>query len=79
MRVDGYRELSGVCTHPDCRGRGYARLLSIVVSQRIAARGETPFLHAFATNASAIRLYESIGFVMRSMMSVTFLKRGTAP
>ena len=25
MRIPGYTELSGVCTHPDFRGRGFAR------------------------------------------------------
>ncbi|MCU1652927.1 MAG: GCN5-related N-acetyltransferase, partial [Pseudonocardia sp.] len=34
-------------------------------------RDETPFLHAAATNASAIRLYESLGFRLRRQ--VTFL------
>ncbi len=78
IRLNGYSEVSGVCTHPDYRGRGLARLLSILVSRRIAARGQTPFLHAFASNTSAIRLYESIGYVTRTMVSVTFLRRGTA-
>jgi predicted GNAT family acetyltransferase len=27
MKHDGYTEVSGVCTHPDARGRGLARLL----------------------------------------------------
>ena len=31
----------------------------------IRERGETPFLHASATNTTAIRLYESIGFRLR--------------
>lgn len=64
----GYVEVSGVCTHPDARGRGLARLLSRYVAGRIAAAGDRPYLHAFATNTPAIRLYESIGFVLRKTM-----------
>jgi ribosomal protein S18 acetylase RimI-like enzyme len=75
MKQDGYTELSGVCSHPDVRGRGLARLLSLFVAGRIIERGEVPYLHAYATNAAAIALYESIGFEVRSMMSVAIIRR----
>ena len=58
MKPEGFTEVSGVCTHPDHRGRGYAAMLSTAVAERILARGETPFLHAFTTNDAAIALYE---------------------
>jgi len=35
------------------------------VAAGIRDRGETPFLHAAASNTSAIRLYESLGFRLR--------------
>lgn len=76
MRIDGFSEVSGVCTHPEARGKGYARLLSLLVARQIVDRGETPYLHAFAVNTPAIRLYESIGFRKRIDISVKFLKRG---
>ena len=75
MKLPGYTEVSGVCTHPDARGRGYAGLLSRVVSGRIMARGETPFLHAYASNHAAIRLYESLGFEVQRHMHVKVLRR----
>lgn len=75
LKPDGFTEVSGVCTHPDFRGRGYAGLLSCIVANRIAARGETPFLHAYADNDPAIRLYESLGFAIRATMTVTVLRR----
>ena len=75
MKLDGFTEVSGVCTHPDVRGRGYAGLLSRVVATQIQNRGETPFLHAYAANAPAIGLYESLGFVLRSPVVVTMLAR----
>jgi ribosomal protein S18 acetylase RimI-like enzyme len=75
MRVAGLTEVSGVCSHPDARGRGYAGALSHHVSNLILARGETPFLHAWAGNANAIRLYETLGFKLRSEMIITVLRR----
>ena len=73
MRIDGYCEVSGVCTHPDHRGRGLAGALMSVVAERILARGETPFLHSYAHNAGAIALYESLGFRYRTNIHLTVL------
>lgn len=75
MKQPGYAELSGVCSHPDFRGGGLARLLSLFVAGRIMARGEVPYLHAYADNAAAIRLYESIGFRLRSPMHIAVVRR----
>lgn len=75
FKLDGFTEISGVCTHPDWRGRGYAGLLSRIAATRIAARGETPFLHAFITNTAAIRLYEELGFVARTKMDGAVFRR----
>jgi len=65
MKPTGFAEVSGVCTHPDHRGHGYAAGLMSEVMRAIQARGETPFLHAFASNTGAIALYERLGFVIR--------------
>jgi predicted GNAT family acetyltransferase len=75
MHVPGHTELSGVCTHPDFRGRGLARRLSATVCAGIEARGETPFLHAWKNNHSAIALYEKLGFRWRTDVNVTVLQR----
>ncbi|MCB4767181.1 GNAT family N-acetyltransferase [Ancylobacter sp. Lp-2] len=75
LRQPGFTELSGVCTHPDFRGRGLARSLSLFVAAGIAARGDTPYLHAYAGNA-AIRLYESIGFRLRGSMTIVTARAG---
>ncbi|WP_027169991.1 GNAT family N-acetyltransferase [Mesorhizobium sp. WSM3224] len=75
MKQPGHSELSGVCTHPDFRGAGLARLLSVFVAGRIAARGEIAYLHAYDSNAAAIRLYESIGFRLRSTMNMAMVQR----
>ena len=75
MKLPGFTEVSGVCVHPDFRGAGYARELSRLVARRILARGETPFLHAFADNTPAITLYEALGFRLRTTMRLTVLAR----
>jgi predicted GNAT family acetyltransferase len=75
MKPAGFAELSGVCSHPDFRGQGLARLLSVFVTHRILARGETPFLHAWESNRPAIRLYETIGYELRATMELVAVKR----
>jgi predicted GNAT family acetyltransferase len=75
MRFPGYTEVSGVCTHPEFRGRGFARRLSAAVAHRIQTRGDQAFLHAWKTNGAAISLYESMGFVLRTEVDVTELGR----
>ena len=75
MRFPGYTEVSGVCTHPDFRGRGLARRLSAAVVAGIQARGDRAFLHAWRTNQAAISLYEALGFELRAEVNVSVLKR----
>ena len=74
MRFPGFTEVSGVCTHPEFRGRGLARRLSAAVVAGIQARGDRAFLHAWKTNQSAISLYEGLGFELRSEVNVALLK-----
>ncbi len=73
MKLDNFTEVSGVCTHPDFRGRGYAGGLMCAVASGILARGEQPFLHVYATNAGAIGLYETLGFRIRATVTATVL------
>jgi len=75
LKPEGFTEVSGVCTEPACRGRGYAGALMRVVTDRILARGETPFLHSYAHNTGAIALYESLGFALRAEVTMTVLTR----
>jgi predicted GNAT family acetyltransferase len=79
MRFPGHVEVSGVCTHPDFRGRGLARRLSAAVAANIEALGEQPFLHAWRSNQAAIDLYASLGFVLRTEVNVAVLERASAP
>jgi predicted GNAT family acetyltransferase len=65
LALPGFTEVSAVCTHPDFRGRGYAKVLVAAVAQAIRERGETPVLHVLQSNVGAIRVYESVGFAVR--------------
>ena len=65
MRLDGYVEISAVCVDEDWRGRGLAGRLVKTLGRQIAQRGDTPFLHVFSDNRSAIGLYERLGFELR--------------
>jgi ribosomal protein S18 acetylase RimI-like enzyme len=73
MKLPGYTEVSAVCVHPDARGRGYAQALTRAAAARIAADGETAFLHVFPDNLGAIRIYESLGFRLRRVMALRVL------
>lgn len=75
LNLPGFQEVSGVCVHPDGRGRGYAAALMSVVAGRILARGDRPFLHVFAENVGAIALYERLGYRIRREMRLTLLSR----
>lgn len=73
LKLPGWTELSGVCTHPDARGRGLARSLSAWKLHEISSRGEGVFLHAYADNEAAITLYRDLGFSLRSTMVAQFV------
>ncbi|WP_414832217.1 GNAT family N-acetyltransferase [Afifella sp. YEN Y35] len=70
LKLPGMTELSGLCTRPEAQGRGLGRSLLAFVAGEIVARGERVFLHAYASNENAIRLYEACGFRLRTHMHV---------
>ena len=73
LKPEGFTEVSGVCTHPNHRGAGYGGALTFAVASRILARGETPFLHVYASNTGAVQLYESLGFEIRRTVILSIL------
>ncbi|CAM5663885.1 hypothetical protein SAVIM338S_06847 [Streptomyces avidinii] len=74
LRPPGWTEISAVCTHPEHRGGGLATRLVRAVAAGIRDRGDVPFLHTTEANASAIRLYESLGFTLRRRTSFTAVR-----
>jgi predicted GNAT family acetyltransferase len=75
INLDGFTEVSGICTHPDFRGKGLASELSLHVAEVIRSRGDTPFLHAYADNHGAIALYRKLGFEIWREVNVAVVKR----
>jgi predicted GNAT family acetyltransferase len=73
LKLPGFTEVSAVCTHPDFRGRRLAAGLMSLVTRAIVERGETPFLHVYDHNVSAIRLYEALGWRRRRQVRVSFV------
>jgi len=74
-RVPGFTEVSGVCTHPDVRGRGYAHTLIARVHQEIRSRGDIPYLHSWSSNASAIAVYLRLGYALRRRFHLQAFRR----
>jgi len=73
-----FREISGVCTHPDFQGRGMAKRLMLKLIRRQCLRGETPFLHVMSANAGALALYRRMGFVDYREKVVRVISRAAA-
>jgi predicted GNAT family acetyltransferase len=73
LLLPGWAEVSGVCTWPEFRGQGLAAALVRRVMRGFADRGDRPFLHCYADNAGAIRLYQAMGFRLRARMVLTVL------
>jgi GNAT superfamily N-acetyltransferase len=74
LHPPGWTEVSAVCTDDAWRGHGFASVLVGAVATGIRARGETPFLHALASNTTAIRLYEALGFRLRRTTTFTLVR-----
>ncbi len=71
----GFCEVSTVCTHPDYRGRGYAKLLVSQIAAENWQRGIVPFLHVNPENPTAIRVYEKLGFHVRRQLQILIFSR----
>ncbi len=75
FHLDGWTEISAVCTKPDHRGRGLASRLVGALIAGIQLRSQRVFLHVLSTNAGAIRLYEELGFRVRQTATITVVTR----
>jgi ribosomal protein S18 acetylase RimI-like enzyme len=62
LLLDPRREISGVCTHPNHRGHGYAAALITQLLNNHRDCNVTSCLHVVSTNHSAIDLYLRLGF-----------------
>lgn len=65
FKLDGFTELSAICTHPEYTGKRYAQRLITVLCAEILNQGAVPFLHVVDSNTRAIQIYERMGFQKR--------------
>jgi ribosomal protein S18 acetylase RimI-like enzyme len=75
LTLDGYTEISGVCTLPEHRGKGLAANLIARVARGHVEQNVVSFLHVTATNTNAIELYRRLGFVETRRVTLTKLAR----
>lgn len=70
LAIPGYREISGVCTHPAHTGKGYAKRLMTCLMREHAKAGLRSFLHVSERNTRASALYERLGFSIARSVSL---------
>jgi len=75
LKPEGYTEISAICTHPEHRGKGYAKAITGALTNMVLERGETPFLYVYAYNAPAFNLYEKLGYKTRMTVETTVMMR----
>ena len=75
MAIRNFREISGLCTLPEHRGRGYAAALITRLLHDHRAAGLRSYLHVSAGNDIAIALYERMGFLNRGEFPMYRLTR----
>ena len=62
LTLNGYPEISGVCTHPAHRGKGHAANLIWQLARNHRRNSLVSWLHVSAENHHAIELYRRMGF-----------------
>jgi len=75
MHPFDYIEISAVCTHPEHTGHGYATKLIARQVNHILAQSAIPFLHVKKENSSAIKLYNALGFSVRTEVFIYRIKK----
>lgn len=75
FQLEGWTEISAVCTRPDYRGQGLASRLVGALIASIQLRSQRVFLHVLSTNTGAIQLYEELGFRARQTATITVVTR----
>ncbi|MFI5153613.1 MAG: GNAT family N-acetyltransferase [Chitinophagales bacterium] len=77
LKMDGFIELSAVCTLPEHTGKGYAQQLMRKVCKGIFEKGQLPILHVLDSNVRAIKLYEMFNFRKRMDFPLVKLRINT--
>lgn len=77
LMLEGYSEISGVCTHPAHRGKGLAANLIRRLAQKHRGDGVVSWLHVTASNTHAIELYLRLGFREARKVMLTRISRSS--
>jgi predicted GNAT family acetyltransferase len=75
LMLEGYSEISGVCTHPEHRGKGYAASIIWHLVRSHRRDGIVPWLHVAARNHHAIALYHRMGFAVARHVMLHRIRR----
>lgn len=70
-----YHEISGVCTDPNHRGKGYASLLTKILSHQFQQNDFIPFLQVVPEKLAAKRLYEKLGFEVHQRVEFAVMRK----
>lgn len=75
ITLDGYPEISGICTHPAHRGKGHAASLIWHLARKHRREGFVSWLHVSTKNQHAIDLYLRMGFAIARQVKLHRLAR----
>jgi len=75
LMLDGYPEISGVCTHPAHRGKGLAASLIWRLVEKHRREGLVSWLHVAVENHRAIELYLRMGFKVSRKITANRISR----
>jgi ribosomal protein S18 acetylase RimI-like enzyme len=75
LTLDGYHEISGVCTHPAHRGKGLAASLIWQLARDHRREGIVSWLHVGAANRNAVELYSRMGFKTVRRVTLNRIRR----
>jgi ribosomal protein S18 acetylase RimI-like enzyme len=75
LHIDGFTEVSAICTHPDYLGKGYAAKIISFLTDSILNKGQTAFLHVRHNNERAIDVYKRLGFQFRSVIQFYVIRK----
>ncbi|MCH4890385.1 GNAT family N-acetyltransferase [Acidaminobacter sp. JC074] len=62
-KIQAFSQIGGIYTSSDYRKKGYAKMIVSALCAEILSKGNIPILAVMSDNASAISVYESLGFV----------------
>jgi ribosomal protein S18 acetylase RimI-like enzyme len=75
LALDGYPEISGICTHASHRGKGHAASLIWHLVRNHRRNGLVSWLHVSAGNNHAIELYLRVGLTIARKVKLHRLRR----